>query len=98
MVLYLYRNFNRMKNNKGGYIMNIDILLKLIDEDDDLKKFEKVFISHLTKMTHSWKEVNDDILFMPISEKTEIKIRKILCNIGDEMIQICDLLIKENNK
>ena len=78
--------------------MNIDILLKLIDEDDDLKKFEKVFISDLTKMAHTWKEVNNDILFMPISEKTEIKIRKILDNIGDEMIEICDLMIKENNK
>ena len=78
--------------------MNIDILLKLIDEDDDLKKFEKVFISDLVKMIHTWKEVNNDILFMPISEKTEVKIRKILNNIGDEMIEICDLMIKENNK
>lgn len=78
--------------------MNKDILLKLIDEDDELKKFEKIFISDLTKMTHNWKELNDDLLFMPISEKTEIKIREILANIGEEMTQICDLMIKENNK
>ena len=77
--------------------MNKDIL-KLIEEDDDLEMFQKVFISDLTKMTYSWKEVNADILIMPISEKTEIKIRKILNNIGDEMIQICNLMIKENNK
>lgn len=77
--------------------MNKDIILKLI-EDTDLEKFQDVFLSDLTKMTHSWKEVNDDLLFMFISEKTEIKIRKILKNIGEEMVQICELMIKENNK
>lgn len=50
------------------------------------------------KMTNAWKEVTDDLILMPISEKTEIKIRKILNSIGDEMIEICDLMINENNK
>lgn len=43
-------------------------------------------------------KINDAILIISISEKTKIKIRKILCNIGKEMEQICDLMIEENNK
>ena len=50
------------------------------------------------KMTEAWKQLSNDLIPMPISEKIEIKIRKILYNIGDEMIKICELMIKENNK
>lgn len=78
--------------------MNKDILLKLIEEEDDLEKFQKVFLSDIWKMAHAWKEVNDTISIIPISEKPKIKIRKILCNIGEEMEQICDLMIEEHNK
>lgn len=73
-------------------------ILKNIIINGDLEKFDEVFLSDFTKMVHSWKELNDDSLFMPISEKTEIKIREILDNIGEEMIQLCDLMIKENIK
>lgn len=75
--------------------MNKDMLLI---EGDDLEKFHAVFLSDLTIMAHSLKEVNDDLLYMVIFEETKIKIRKILKNIGDEMLQICELMKKENNK
>lgn len=77
--------------------MNKEILKNII-YNGDLEKFEDVFLSDLTKMTYAWKEVNNDLLLMFISEKTEIEIRKILCNIGEEITQICDLMIRENNK
>lgn len=70
----------------------------LIQNDDELEKFQKDFLSDMWKMTNAWKEVTYDLLLIPISEKTEVKIRKILNTIGDEMIQICELMIKENNK
>lgn len=50
------------------------------------------------KMVNAWMEVTDDLIPMPISEKTEIKIRKILNNVGKEMIEICELMINENEK
>lgn len=64
----------------------------------DWKKFQKDFLSDMWKMTEAWKQLSNDLIPMPISEKIEIKIRKILYNIGDEMIKICELMIKENNK
>lgn len=75
-----------------------EYLIKAIIEDNGLDELEKDFLTKLSSMTYNWKELNDILLFMFISEKTEIKIRKILKNIGDEMIQICDLMIEENNK
>ena len=78
--------------------MNKDILLKLIQNDDELESHQKVFLWDMWKMVETWKQIGCDLLPIPISEKTEIKIRKILCNIGDEMTQICELMIKENNK
>ena len=74
--------------------MNKKILINIINKD----KFEENFLSDMRKMVHTWSKLSDDLIFMPISEKTEIKIREILINIGDEMTQICDLMIKENNK
>lgn len=52
----------------------------------------------MCKMTEVWKQLTDDLILMPISEKTEIKIRKILNNVGEEMIEICELMINENEK
>lgn len=78
--------------------MNKDILLKLIQNDYDLDSYQKDFLSDMWKMVNAWKEVTYDLLPMPISEKTEVKIRKILNTIGEEMVQICELMIKENNK
>lgn len=78
--------------------MNKDILIKLIQNDCELDIYQKDFLTDVWKMINAWKEVTDDLIPMPISEKTEIKIRKILYNIGEEMAQICDLMIKENNK
>ena len=78
--------------------MNKDILIKLIQNDYELDNYQKDFLTDLWKMTKAWKEVANDLIPMPISEKTEIKIRKILYNIGEEMAQICELMIKENNK
>lgn len=78
--------------------MNKDILIKIIQDDDELEKFQKDFLSDMCKMTEVWKQLNGDLLVMPISEKTEIKIRKILHNVGEEMIEICELMINENNK
>ena len=78
--------------------MNKDILIKLIQNDYELDNYQKDFLTDLWKMTKVWKEVTNDLIPMPISENTEIKVRKILCNIGEEMIKICDLMIKENNK
>ena len=98
MVLHLYRNFNRIKIRKGDYIMYKDILLKLIQNDNELESHHKVFICNMLKMVETWKQIGCDLLPMPISEKTEVKIRKILNNIGDEMIEICELMIKENNE
>ena len=72
--------------------MNKDILIKLIQNDYELDNYQKDFLTDMWKMVNAWKGV------MPISEKTEIKIRKILYNIGDEMAQICELMIKENDK
>lgn len=78
--------------------MNKDILIKFIQNDDELEKFQKDFLSDMWKMTNAWKELSGDLILMPISEKTEIKIHKILNNIGKEMIKICELMINENNK
>lgn len=75
-----------------------EYLIKAIMEDNGLNELEKDFLTKLSSMTYNWKELIDILLFMYISENTEIKVRKILNNIGDEMIQICDLMIKENNK
>lgn len=73
-------------------------LIKLIQNDYELDNYQKDFLTDMWKMTNAWKEVTDDLIFMPISEKTEIKIRKILNSIGEEMIEICELMIKENDK
>ena len=78
--------------------MNKDILIKLIQNDCELDNYQKDFLTDMWKMVNAWNEVTNDLIPMPISEKTEIKIRKILCNIGEEMLQICELMIKENNK
>lgn len=78
--------------------MNKDILIKIIQNDDGLENYQKDFLSDMWKMTNAWKDVTNDLIFMPISEKTEIKIRKILNNIGKEMIKICELMINENEK
>lgn len=78
--------------------MNKNLLIKIIQNDDELEKFQKDFLSDMCKMTEVWKQLTDDLLPMPISEKTEIKIREILYNIGEEMIEICELMINENNK
>lgn len=75
-----------------------ELLIKLIEEDDDLEIFQKEILIGLWKMADSWKEVNSLIMNMPLSEKNEIKIRKILNNIGDEMIEVCEILINESNK
>lgn len=77
--------------------MNKDILIKLIQNDDGLENYQKDFLSDMWKMTNAWKDVTNDLILMPISEKTEIKIREILNNIGEEMIKICELMINENN-
>ena len=73
-------------------------LIKLIQNDDGLEKYQKDYLTDMCKMTEAWKKLSDDLLPMPISEKTEIKIREILFNIGEEMIKICELMIKENDK
>lgn len=75
-----------------------EYLIKAIMEDNELESHTIVFLWDMWKMAETWNEIGCDLLPIPISEKTEIKIRKILDNIGDEMIQICDLMIKENNK
>lgn len=73
-------------------------LIKEIIDDNDLNELQKDFLTKMYSMAYNWKELNSILLFMPISEKTEVKIRKILNNMGEEMIQICNLMIKENNK
>lgn len=78
--------------------MNKDILIKIIQNDYDLNTYQKDFLSDMWKMTNAWKDVINDLIPMPISEKTEIKIRKILNNVGEEMIEICELMINENEK
>lgn len=78
--------------------MNKEIILKSIENDDELENYQKDFLSDMWKMIKAWDLLSYDLLLMPISEKTEIKIRKILYNMGDKMTQICDLMIKENNK
>ena len=88
MVFDLYRSIDRMKK---------EILVNIIN-DNNLDKFQKFFLSDMSKLVNIWKEINDDLMFMLISKKTEKKIYKILNNIGKEMIQIFDLMIKENNK
>lgn len=78
--------------------MNKDIILKLIQNDYELDNYQKVFLWDMWKMFETWKQIGCDLLPIPITEKTEIEIRKILVNIGEEMTQICKLMIKENNK
>lgn len=75
-----------------------EYLIKAIMEDNGLNELEKDFLTKLSSMTYNWKELISILLFMSISEKTEIKIRKILNNIGEEMIEICELMIEEDNK
>lgn len=74
-----------------------DLIKKIID-DNDLNELQKDFLTKMYSIAYNWKELNSILLFMPISEKTEIKIRKILNSIGEEMIKICDLMIKEKQK
>lgn len=74
-----------------------DIIKEIID-DKDLNELQKDFLTKMYSMAYNWKELNSILLFMSISENTEIKVHKILCNIGDEMIKICELMIKENDK
>ena len=78
--------------------MNKDILLKLIEEDDELESHQKVFLWDMWKMAETWNQIGCDLLPMPISKKTEIKIRRILFNMGEEIKQICELMIKEELK
>ena len=77
--------------------MNEDIIIKLI-QNDELESHQKVFLWDMWKMIETWKQIGCDLLPIHISEKTEIKIRKILNNIGEEMLKICEIMIKENNK
>lgn len=44
--------------------MNKDIMLKFIEEDDELEKFQKMFLLDMWKMTYNWKEVSSDLLLM----------------------------------
>lgn len=74
-----------------------EYLIKAIIGDKGLDELEKDFLTKISSMVYNWKELSDILLFMSISEKTEIKIRKILNNIGDEMIEICEIMINENN-
>lgn len=78
--------------------MNKDILIEIIQNDDNLENYQKDFLSDMWKMASAWKQLGYELLSMDISEKTEIKIHKILANIGDEMIKICEIMISENNK
>lgn len=78
--------------------MNKDILIKIIQSDDTLDNYQKDFLSDIWKMASAWKQLGHDLIPMSISEKTEIKIREILFNMGEEMIEICELMIKENDK
>lgn len=77
--------------------MNKEIILKII-QNDEFENHNKVFLWDMLKMVETWKQIGRDLLSMPISEKTEVKIRKILGNMGEEMTQICELMINENNK
>lgn len=77
--------------------MKEDLIIKMI-KNDELESHQKVLLWDMWKMVETWKQIGCDLLPIPISEKTKVKISKILVNIGDEMTQICDLLIKENNK
>lgn len=78
--------------------MNKDILIKLIQNDYELDNYQKDFLSDMCKMTNAWKELGHDLIPMSISEKTETKIREILFNMGEEMIEICELMINEDYK
>lgn len=78
--------------------MNKDILIKIIQNDDGLENYQKDFLSDMWKMASTWKQLGYDLIPMSKSEKTDIKIREIMSNIGEEMIEICELMINENNK
>lgn len=49
--------------------MNKDILLKLIEEDDELESHQKVFLWDMWKMVETWNQIGCDLLPMPISKK-----------------------------
>ena len=73
-------------------------LINAIIEDKGWNELEKDFLTKMWLITYDWNELNSILSFMSISEKTEIKIREILFNIGEEIKQICELMIKEELK
>lgn len=77
--------------------MKEDLIIKMI-KNDELESHQKVFLWDMWKMFETWKQIGCDLLPIPITEKTEIEIRKILNSMGKEILQIVDLMNKENNK
>lgn len=75
-----------------------EILIEIIEEHDEIENTQIELLMKMWKLSTSWKNVVDVLNDMKISERNRIKILDKLSNIGDELIEICNIMKKENNK
>lgn len=75
-----------------------EILIEIIEEHDEIENTQIELLMKMWKLSTSWKNVVDVVNDMKISERNRIKILDKLSNIGDELIEICNIMKKENNK
>lgn len=75
-----------------------EILIEIIEEHDEIENTQIELLMKMWKLSTSWKNVVDVVNDMKISERNRIKILDKLSNVGDELIEICNIMKKENNK
>ena len=75
-----------------------EILIEIIEEHDEIENTQIELLMKMWKLSTSWKIVVDEVNDMKISERNRIKILDKLSNIGDELIEICNIMKKENYK
>lgn len=75
-----------------------EILIEIIEEHDEIENTQIELLMKMWKLSTSWKNVVDEVNDMKISERNRIKILDKLSNIGDELIEICNIMKKENYK
>lgn len=75
-----------------------EILIEIIEDYDKLENTQIELLMKMWKLSTSWKNVVEVVNEMNISERNRIKILDKLSNIGDELIEICNIMKKENYK
>lgn len=75
-----------------------EILIEIIEEHDEIENTQIELLMKMWKLSTSWKNVVGVVNDMKISERNRIKILDKLSNIGDELIEICNIMKKENYK